>query len=165
MQTSNNNRKWIRRSIIASLLIFVGFIGGMIFSWNFYGSLMMFGTDVPNGSIAVINLKHLEANEPEGVKLDLEWEVDRSLATYSYSSEKWWFPIYESGWLIFFDPNEVDNLLKKVATYRKNHPSPSRDAFKDMTEEWWQNPENQELAEFDKDYRRRIDEMVKKYAE
>lgn len=112
---------------------------------------------MPNGFLAAGRLEQLEKNQLKGVELDFEMKVDSALATYSYSSEMWWFPVYENGWLILFDPNAFDTYLRKSATYRKNHPSPYRGAYKDMGDP--------DLIVLSQDYQRRVDMMVKKFSD
>ena len=96
--------------------------------------------------------------------MDLEYDVNSALAEYSFAAEEWWFPLYLDGWL-FLEVEKFEECVEKAATYRKNHPSPYRDAFKNVTDEYLQNPDNQELMAFHLGYWERIDEMVNKYAE
>lgn len=155
--------KHLKRLAIAFLMVTAGFIGGTIFGINFYSSLSMFSNLVPKGLIAAVRLQQLEQGNLKRVKMDLEHDIDSALAEYSFVEEEWWFPLYQDDWLLL-ETEKFEEYIKKTATYRKSHPSPYRNAFKDMTDEWLQNTDNQELMVFDRDYWKRVDEMVNKYA-
>lgn len=143
-----NKIKLLKRSIIAALLLSIGFVGGALFGLGLTSSFMMFTSQIPDGAMAVGQLVRLEKGDSAPTKQILESQVDEALAEYSYASEEWWFPLYEDG-LSLISPQDVDGWMRHIATYRKSHPSPYRDV----------------MAASNRGYQQRIDAMVKKFAD
>lgn len=158
-----NKARLLKRSIIAALLILIGFAGGTYFSLGLTASYMVFSTKVPEGAIACANLLQLEKGKSAALKYSLESDVDDALVQYSYASKEWWFPLFKDGWSLI-PPEEFESWMHRIATYRKNHPSPYLDEFSHKSEKWKLNPNNRELVAANRNFQQRIDAMVKKFA-
>jgi len=159
-------RTFLKRLVIPLLLIVIGFAGGSVFGFfNGLGAFVLIDA-TPRGALAVANLNALAAGKPESVKVLLEHEVDQSLAFYSLASEAWWFPLFQRG-LFLTDPNNTERYIRRAATYRKHHPSLSReDMFDEVPKgkEQYQS-EYKDLAVGIREHLQRVNDMVAKYAE
>ena len=156
----------LKRLVVPALFLAVGFVVGSAFGFfNGLGAFALIDA-APRGALAVGNLNALAEGKTERLQIQLENEVDQSLAFYSLASETWWFPLYESGFLLV-DPEGTENYVCRAATYRKTHPSHShKEMFDKVSEgkEQYQS-EYKELAVGIREHLRRVDEMVEKYAD
>jgi hypothetical protein len=155
----------LKRFTVSTVLITIGFVGGGIFGFiNGFNAFVLIDA-APQGAIAVAKLNALAANKTDRVKLIFEYDVDQSLAFHSMLSEAWWFPLYQSGFLFTYPDSE--KYIRLVANYRKKHPSPSREDMFDKTPEGKEQykSEYHELAIAHREHHRRINEMVRKYAD
>lgn len=156
----------LKRLAISTLLIAIGFAGGTIFGFiNGFGAFALID-GAPQGASAVAKLNALAAEKTDPVKIVLEYDVDQSLAFYSMLSEVWWFPLYQSG-LLLLDPNDSEKYIRRVASYRKIHPSPSREDMFDKIPEGKEQytSDYHELAFGIREHHRRINKVVDKYAD
>ena len=159
-------RTLLKRLAVPTLLLAVGFVVGSAFGFfNGLGAYALIDA-APRGALAVGNLNTLAAGKTERIQIQLENEVDQSLAYYSLASEAWWFPVYQSGFLLV-DPEGTEMYVRRAATYRNTHPSLSHKEMFDQIPEGKEQYESEykELAVGIREHLRRVDEMVAKYAD
>ena len=154
-----SSRRVIVVVLVCSVIAFgsglvVGFFQGL-WAYNFLDS-------APRAALAVANLHALEKGDEKPIKLLLESNVDSALGTYPYMQERWWYSLFESGWLLV-DPRDYQSYIERAATYRKAHTSPLREyvnapAGESLTEE-----QKQMHADI-KEHQDRADATVAKYA-
>lgn len=118
--------------------------------------------------MAVVTLKTIQSAKPRSAEIILEYDIDQALAFYSALEDQWWYPIYSAGLLPPFNPADYEQSIRRVATYRKNHPSPIRgDEFDrppaDATEA--DRKHLQDIASGLREHNRRVMETVRRYAE
>ena len=159
-------RKIFKPLIIYLLVLAVGFAGGTVFGFfNGLGSFSLIDA-APKGAIAVANLNSLAKGNSEPVKILLENDIDQSLAFYSRLTETWWYSAYQSG-LLLTDPTDSEKYIRRVATYRHLHPGFAHEDIFDKVPEGKEQyaSEYKELALGIREHLRRVNDMVKKYAE
>ena len=159
-------RTLLKHFAVPTLFLAVGFVVGSVF--GFLSGLEAFAIidAAPRAAIAVGNLKTLATGKSEGLQIQLESEVDQSLANYSLLSETWWYPLYQSGFILA-DPDSMEKYVRIAATYRKTHPSLPYKEMVDKASEGKEQYESEykELALGIREHLRRVDEMVEKYAD
>ena len=158
-------RTLLKHFALPTLFLAVGLAVGSAFGFfNGLGAFALIDA-APRGALAVGNLNALAAGKTERVQIQLENEVDQSLAYYSLASEAWWFPIYQSGFFLR-DPEDTEKYVRRAATYRMSHPSLSHKEMFDQVPQGKEQYESEykELALGIREHLRRVDEMVEKYA-
>lgn len=116
----------------------------------------------PRASLAVANLRALERGDEKPIKLLLESNIDSALGTYPSLQERWWYSLFESGWLLV-DPSDYQRYIERAATYRKEHASPLREYASAPAGEALTEEQKQMYAEI-QEHQKRADATVAKYA-
>ena len=142
-------------------------MAGTVF--GFYNGLLAMWTleSTPRALLAATNLKAMESGNYRPVKHFLELDVDAALFQYPMLKEAWWYPAYSSGYLMV-DPDEYEQYIRKVATYRKTHPHPIHENT--ATDELplgqaKRTSESEERAASMRTYKMQINETAEKYAD
>ncbi len=153
----------LKKPLLFILIAAVGFIPGSLL--GFYNGLGALGLidSAPKGLIAVKSLNELNEGSSEWTQVHLEYEVDRSLVFYSMLKDSWWFPAYQSG-LMLVNPEVHEKHIRRVATYRQSHPSPTNESTFDQVPKG-KELEYKELAKGIKEHHRRLKSMVELYAQ
>ena len=159
-------RTLLKRLAVPTLFLAVGFGVGSAFGFRSGLEAFAIIDAAPRGAIAVGNLKTLSAGKSEGLKIHLESEVDKSLANFSLLSETWWYPLYQSGFILA-DPDSMEKYVRIAANYRETHPSLSHKEMFDKAPAGKEQYESEykELALGIREHLGRVDKMVEKYAD
>jgi hypothetical protein len=157
-------RTTLRWLVISSVLIGAGFLAGTIVGLNVGGDVVGSLRAVSQGVLAVSALKTIESGKTEQTKWLLESDVDEALFHYSVLTERAWYPAYRAG-LLPVDPKQYEVFIRRVATYRKSHPSSTKRDMFDKVPKAADPDEFRQLAIGMREYARRVDETVKRYAD
>lgn len=151
-------------SVAMALLIGGAFLAGLKVGFD-KGMIHSFYVDAPaRGVLATQQLNALRSGKTDFVITFLEFNVDQSIL--------WHNDFLNSNWAWLLGPDtEVaisknDEYMRRIAQYRKRHPSPSEPTMFDTvpTDKERYREEYKELAQSARENRQIIDAIVARYA-